>query len=272
MVAQLSWERQRSSSSFCYDFTFKCNMSPACVVLLWWVNSHLWPPQLIPYWWLNLSIRGWVGMPIVRIPRSQEKVEIVTQFCWWFGFGWQWVPQKFDSYVIFPTYITYHINIYIYIAPVKLGSQTRETWPPMPRTVDQWNRKSRTAQRQRCHAPTKTNTGGYNAGRRCTGSCTRCLCSGRVAGSRTASLTAAPQFLTIEQRTLPVPSRHISALLHILHTVFAVLQSCCFGDRRKGLHGVAHLIAVIALGLSEECSHDIMTLLQYTYVYIYIMS
>jgi hypothetical protein len=43
MVARLSWERQRSSSSFCYDFTFKCNMSPACVVLLWWVNSHLWP-------------------------------------------------------------------------------------------------------------------------------------------------------------------------------------------------------------------------------------
>ena len=151
------------------------------------------------------------------------------------------------------------------LAPVRLGSQTRETWPPMPRTVDQWNRKSTTAHRQRCHAPTKTNTGGYNAGRRCTGSCTHCLCSGRVAGSPTASLTAAPQFLTIEPRTLPVPSRHISALLHILHTVFAVTALLLRRSTQSPSRCCTHLIA---LGLSEECSHDIMTLLQYTYVYI----
>ena len=62
---------------------------------------------------------------------------------------------------------------------------------------------------------------------------------------------------------------HFCALTHPTHCFRCVAELLLRRSTQRPSRCCTHLIAVIALGLSEECSHDIMTLLQYTYVYIY---
>ena len=140
----------------------------------------------------------------------------------------------------------------------------------MPRTVDQWNRKSRTAQRQRCHAPTKTNTGGYNAGRRCTGSCTRCLCSGRVAGSRTGIFdSCAPISDYRAEDTASAIEAHFRALTHPTH---------CFRCDRSAASAIdTKAFTVLHTPHSAwpqrgmlSWYHDSLAIYMYIYIYTYI--